>query len=70
MKVITWFYSNSELIIKIIGNENENGDKDSSSGESSEEEDYESGEEFEIGEQVSVWHVCKIACIRGNGCKI
>ena len=59
MKVITWFYSNSELIIKVIGDENEYEDDDSSFAESSEEEDYESGEEFEKGEQVSISHVLK-----------
>ncbi|XP_028416584.1 E3 ubiquitin-protein ligase rnf213-alpha-like [Dendronephthya gigantea] len=51
MKVITWFYSNSELIIKIIGDVDGNGDKNTSSEESSEEEDYQSKEEFAIGEQ-------------------
>ena len=57
MKVITWFYSNSELIIKIIGEEDEYGDEDSSSGESGEEEDDKFGEEITVGEQVSISHV-------------
>jgi hypothetical protein len=51
MKVIVWFYSNSELIDQVIGDEYNVRDEDNeSSEESSEEESSEESSEEESGE--------------------
>ena len=54
MKVIVWFYSNSELIDQVIGDEYNVRDEDNeSSEESSEEESSEESSEEESSEESS-----------------
>ena len=57
MKVIVWFYSNSELIDEVIREEGNDKDEDSSE-ESSEDQDEDSNDEHERTEEVRTLNFC------------
>ena len=59
MKVITWFYSNSELIARVV-EEDDNGAEESSEDESGEDDDVDSDNEEQV-EQVSCFKLIILA---------